>query len=195
MTSRALIELKVQLRWNLPLWLIGLLTNWLPDNSKTCRLRGALARPFLRRCGREFALGIDVTLNAPARLSVGSKCYLARSTWIQAMGGVVLEDEVVTGPYVVLASTNHGFKNGSTSGAGTHPAPIRIGRGTWIGAHAVITAGVTVGKGNLIAANAVVTRDTPDNVIVGGVPAKIIGPREDNPSEYHSRLDFEVDDD
>ena len=194
MPSRAIQEFRVQLRHNLPLWLVGLLTNWWPDNSRTCRLRGSLTAPFLRRCGKRFALGIDVTLNSPHRLSVGDRCYIARGGWIQAMGGVVLEDEVVTGPYVVIASTNHGFKDGSTVGGGTHPAPIRVGRGTWIGAHAVITAGVTVGRGNLIAANAVVTKDTPDNVIVGGVPAKVLGPREDNPSPYLSRHDFEAPD-
>ena len=63
------------------------------------------------------------------------------------------------------------------------------GRGTWLATHAVVAAGVTVGKGNLIAANAVVTRDTPENVVVGGIPAKVLRPREDNPGETVSRHD------
>ena len=46
-----------QLRWALPIWLVGLLTNWLPDNRITLRLRGMLARPFIRRCGRGLLLG------------------------------------------------------------------------------------------------------------------------------------------
>jgi acetyltransferase-like isoleucine patch superfamily enzyme len=91
------------------------------------------------------------------------------------------------GPYVVLASRNHGFKDGSVRFGGAHSAPVRIGKGSWVGAHAVITAGVIIGKGNLIGANAVVTKDTPDNVFVGGIPAKVISERKDNPGNVKSR--------
>ncbi len=55
-----------------------------------------------------------------------------------------------------------------------HFAPIHIGDRVWIGSSAVITKGVTIGNGSVVAAGAVVTKDVPENVIVGGVPAKII---------------------
>jgi acetyltransferase-like isoleucine patch superfamily enzyme len=44
----------------------------------------------------------------------------------------------------------------------------------WIGANAVIIAGVKIGNGAVIAAGAVVTKDVPPYAIAGGVPAKII---------------------
>ena len=37
-----------------------------------------------------------------------------------------------------------------------------------------ILPGVTIGNNVIVAAGAVVTKDVPDNVIVGGVPAKVI---------------------
>ncbi len=169
--------LKNQLRYALPVWLVGLLTNWWPENTYSCRVRGALLSPFLGRCGKDFAMGKDYQINYSQRLLVGDSCYIARNVWIQAMGEVTLEDEVVCGPYVVIASTNHSFTRGSTVGSSTCPEPIHIGKGTWIGARVVITAGVTIGRGNLVAAGAVVTRSTPDNVVIGGVPARVIGPR------------------
>lgn len=37
--------------------------------------------------------------------------------------------------------------------------------------------GYSIGDGCIVAANAVVTKKFPDNVIIGGIPAKIIGER------------------
>lgn len=51
---------------------------------------------------------------------------------------------------------------------------INIGDNVFIGWDALIIGPVTVGSNVIIAANAVVTKDIPDNVVVAGVPAKII---------------------
>lgn len=50
----------------------------------------------------------------------------------------------------------------------------RIKRNAWIGASAIILPGVTVGENAIVAAGAVVTKDVPDNMIVGGNPAREI---------------------
>ncbi|SUX48408.1 acyltransferase [Chryseobacterium indoltheticum] len=52
---------------------------------------------------------------------------------------------------------------------------IKVGNNVYIGNNALIMAGVTIGDNVLIAAGAVVTKSVPDNSIVGGNPAKIIG--------------------
>ena len=46
---------------------------------------------------------------------------------------------------------------------------------------ATICPGVTIGKNSIVAAGAIVTKDVPDNVVVAGVPAKII--KELDPNE------------
>ena len=51
---------------------------------------------------------------------------------------------------------------------------MKIGDNVWIGGSAVIVPGVTIGNNVVVAAGAVVTKDVPDNVVVGGNPAKII---------------------
>jgi len=50
--------------------------------------------------------------------------------------------------------------------------PIRIGRGVFVGARAIILKGVTVGDGAVIGAGAVVTRDVPDFHLAFGNPAQ-----------------------
>lgn len=52
--------------------------------------------------------------------------------------------------------------------------PVNIGHNVWIGGRAVINPGVNIGDNVVIASGAVVTKDVPDNVVVGGNPAKII---------------------
>jgi len=52
--------------------------------------------------------------------------------------------------------------------------PIFIGDKVWIGSNCIISKGVTIGNNVIIAAGSVVTRDIPSNVMIAGVPAKII---------------------
>ena len=59
-----------------------------------------------------------------------------------------------------------GFKNAKS--------PI-IGDNVRISCGAKILGGIKIGNNAIIGANAVVIKDVPDNAIVGGVPAKVIG--------------------
>jgi tetrahydrodipicolinate N-acetyltransferase len=52
--------------------------------------------------------------------------------------------------------------------------PVIVEDDVVIGANAVILEGVRVGKGSVVAAGAIVTEDVPENVVVAGVPARVI---------------------
>jgi len=55
--------------------------------------------------------------------------------------------------------------------------PIKIGRGVFIGARAIILKGVTIGDRAVIGAGAVVTRDVPARQLAVGNPARLIDPK------------------
>jgi maltose O-acetyltransferase len=161
------------LPWVFP---VGLnLMNLLPGKGKTLALRGAWTRRFLAHCGNNLKLSSHVNIYNPERLSCGDNVYIGYGTYFGG-GDIALEDEVIIGPYCCLVAGNHTSKDGSYRFGPYHFGKIRIGRGTWLGAHVTIANNVSLGKGCLIAANSVVTADIPDFSVVGGVPARSLQP-------------------
>ena len=163
-------QIKYQLRFAIPIWLIQLLCAWLPDNKYSIRIRGCLVAHFLPTRPKNFTLGRDVTLLGINKLNIGSNVYLAKGTWINAHGGIFIEDNVLISPYVVLASLTHGYNGENYLGKSTS-GMITVGEGAWLAAHSTITSGVQVGKASLIAANSVVIKSTESHAIYSGVPA------------------------
>jgi len=179
-------QIKIQLRYILPLWLVLLITNWLPDNRFTIRLRGLLASPFFKKCGKRLELGRDLTLLNSYNIEIGDDVYIAKGGWLNGMGRLMIEDEVVLAPYVVISTMQHVFKNNSVRFGGSVPGKVVVGKGTWLAAHVAVKCGVTIGKGCIIGANAFVVKDTEDNGIYGGVPAKFIKKNKDGEFAIHS---------
>lgn len=105
-------------------------------------------------------------------IHVGKNVFINSCCQFQDQGGIYIGDGSLIGHSVVMATLNHDFAPERRQNL--HHAPIRLGKCVWVGAHATITAGVTIGDNSVIAAGAVVTKDVPANVVVGGVPAKII---------------------
>ncbi|MEQ2455448.1 sugar O-acetyltransferase [Flavonifractor hominis] len=114
--------------------------------------------PFYTDCGKNIHIGKHVFIN------MGCK--------FQDQGGIFIEDGVLIGHNVVLATLNHAM---SPKDRGSMiPSPIHIGKNVWIGSNSTILPGITIGDGAIVAAGAVVTKDVPENTVVGGVPASII---------------------
>lgn len=104
------------------------------------------------------------------RTTFGSDCYFG------AAGGIEIGDDVVAGQYIRFHSENHIFDDNDRliREQGVTHKGIRIGNNCWIGSGAVFLDGAELGDGCVVAANAVVNKTFPANVVIGGVPAKVI---------------------
>jgi len=162
------------LRYDWPLHFVMLLTSWLPNNAIFFRIRGLLSRPFLGSCGENLSLGRNVTFYNASNINLGTDVYIAIGCVFLANDEITIEDEVIMGPYCVLASGNHTTKNKSFRFGGIALGPITIKKGCWLGTHVVISAGNCVDTGSLIAAGSVVTSNIPKYSLAGGVPARVI---------------------
>jgi acetyltransferase-like isoleucine patch superfamily enzyme len=113
-------------------------------------------------------------------LSIGSGFSINTGALIDGRGGILIHDNVMVGPNVVIVSSTHDFQQTETPmNKKDHIlAPVEICDDVWIGANAVIMGGIKINRGAVIGAGAVVTHDVPEYKIVGGVPAKVIGERQ-----------------
>lgn len=105
-----------------------------------------------------------------ANIHLGEGSFINSGCHFQSQGGIWVGEGALIGHDVVVATLNHHFKPEERQLC--DGAPVRIGKGAWIGSNACLLAGVTVGDYAVVAAGAVVTKDVPAMTIVGGVPAK-----------------------
>lgn len=129
----------------------------------------------------------DVRIHATASIRNAQNVYVGKNShinhlccvWAGESSKIVLGDNLLMGPGVCIFSGNHSMIRGQPmTFQERKEESIVIGDDVWLGAHSIITAGTHIANGVIVAAGAVVTRSiTQEGVIVGGIPAKIIGER------------------
>jgi len=94
-------------------------------------------------------------------------------------GQITIGDNVRIAPYVMMIAANHNFADPDRPicEQGLTAKPITIEDDVWVGGRVSVMAGVTIGRGSVIGAGAVVTKDIPPYSIAVGVPAKVVGSR------------------
>ena len=104
-------------------------------------------------------------------LILGRETDIGAFSYINALNGVVIEDNVQIGSHCSIYSTS---TIDNTSGK------IYLKNNCRIGSHTTILPGVSVGKNSVVGAHSLVNKDIPDNVVAYGVPAKEIKKLENN---------------
>lgn len=91
-------------------------------------------------------------------------------------GGIEIGNDVIMGSYISFHSENHNYEDKSIliRNQGVTSKGIKLGNNIWVGAKVTFLDGCQVGNNSVIAAGAVVKEIFPDNVVIGGVPAKIL---------------------
>jgi len=130
---------------------------------------------------RNLWLSCGGTTESMGFFEIGDNSYIGCNAVIGAGGGgIKMGNNVLIGQAVNFHSESHVFADAS--------APIRtqgisykgivIEDDVWIGSKATILDGVVVGVGAIIGAGAVVTHSIPPYSVAVGIPAKIVGLRE-----------------
>lgn len=110
-------------------------------------------------------------------VKIGNRTTFGAGCVFGAAGGIEIGNDVVAGQFIRFHSENHNFcdRTKLIREQGVTHEGIKIGDNCWIGAGAVFIDGSEIGDGCVVGANAVITKKFPNDVVIAGVPAKVIG--------------------
>lgn len=166
-------------------------------------MRYVFYRCALSESGKKISVSSGVEISGVSNIALGSYIYIVSGAILRACdrghikigdhfavngnariiadngGSIIIGNKVMVGPNTVIRASNHAHDRVDIPmwDQGQSPGKIVIGDDVWIAANVSIMPGVTIGKGVIVAAGAVVTKDIPDFVVVGGVPATVISHR------------------
>ncbi|KAA1074718.1 Maltose acetyltransferase [Puccinia graminis f. sp. tritici] len=105
---------------------------------------------------------------------------------------VVFGSRVICGPNVQIYAGTHSTEICERQKGLERAYPVTVGDDVWIGGGAILIGPCTIGNGTTIAAGAVVGGDVPANVVMAGVPARIIKHlnSNNNKSDHESNSDL-----
>nr|WP_127573178.1 maltose acetyltransferase domain-containing protein [Paenibacillus xylaniclasticus] len=104
--------------------------------------------------GNHFYANFDCVMLDVCEIRIGDNCLLA--------------------PGVHIYTATHPLNVQERISGAEYGIPVTIGDNVWIGGRAILNPGVTIGNNVVIGSGAVVTSNVPDNVVVGGNPARVI---------------------
>jgi len=111
-----------------------------------------------------------------SRIIIGEECQICNQFNAVSEGpGIVIGNKVLIGSQVSIYDSDfHEITPERRTGGTPKMGKVTVGNNVWIGDRVTILKGSSIGDNSVVAAGAVVSGVYPANVIIGGVPAKII---------------------
>jgi maltose O-acetyltransferase len=138
-----------------------------------------------RLCGMKIGKGSTIHMGAsfyyPPNISIGDDTIIGEKAVLDGRDKLVIGNHVDVASEVMIYNAEHDVQDENFKAVF---APVVIEDYVFIGPRAIILPGVTIKKGAVVGAGAVVTKDIDEFKIVGGVPAKEIGDRQNKNPNY-----------
>jgi acetyltransferase-like isoleucine patch superfamily enzyme len=117
--------------------------------------------------GKNVRIGTNTVIDG--HVKIGDNVNIQTAVYIPPK--CVIEDDVFIAPRVCF--TNDKYPPSKRL------CGVTVKRGAVLGANCTLISGITIGENAVVAAGAVVTKDVPSNVVVAGVPARIISTKKE----------------
>lgn len=133
-------------------------------------------------CGFGFKLGgfwykgaIEIQPRySNAKIIIGNSVHTNNNIFICSANKIIIGNKTRIGQNVCIMDFEaHGIDPDLRNQMGD-VGTVEVGENVWIGNNVTILKNSIIGKNSIVAAGAIVTGTFPENVIIGGIPAKII---------------------
>lgn len=158
---RALLELLASIRY--------------AEGRAAARLRVSLLRRLGAVLGTDVYIGPAVYIQAPWRLSIGSRVSIHEQCVLICQGGIKIGSDVSIAHSCSLLSTSHIYDRSDLPirESGIHYAPVTISDNVWLGCGVRVLCGSIIEPGVVVGANSVVRGRMPKDTVVAGAPARV----------------------
>jgi len=114
-------------------------------------------------------------------LRIGDKAVFGRQNVVNCYLDIEIGDATLVADWVYICDFDHVTTDITVpiKDQGIVKAPVRIGPDTWLGTKVTVTKGTRIGRGSVIGAHAVVRGDIPEYSIAVGIPARVVKDRKE----------------
>lgn len=137
------------------------------------------------KIGKGSAIHMGTRFYNPSNISIGKDTIIGEFAVLDGRDKLIIGDHVDIASEVMIYNSQHDIRSVNFATVeDTVSGKVIIEDYVFIGPRAIILPGVTIGRGAVVGAGAVVTKDVEALTIVGGVPAKEIGQRNEDSLGY-----------
>lgn len=133
-------------------------------------------RKLLNAAGHCIGFGTKIVgpVEWHGRMEIGEDCWIGKNCRINGDGTVVIGNRCDLGPEVTFQTGGHEIGNKTRRAGEGRVFHQSVGNGVWIGGRSTVCNNTVIGDGCVVASCACVVKNTENNVLVGGVPARVI---------------------
>ena len=114
--------------------------------------------------------------NKDAKIIFGNHISINNNFSAVSEKQITIKDYVLIGANCKISDSNfHDLNPEKRNQTDPDPQDVTIGKNVFIGNDVTILKGVTIGENSVVGSNSVVTNSFPDDVVIAGIPAKVIG--------------------
>ena len=134
----------------------------------------ALLRLFGAKVGKGVVIHPAVNIKFPWKLTIGNNSWIGQHVWLDNLDSLTIGNNVVISQGAMIIQGSHDYKKIDYP---TYSRPVVLEDGSWIGAGAIVTLGVTAHTHAVLAVGSVATKDLDAYMIYQGNPAKPVRER------------------
>jgi acetyltransferase-like isoleucine patch superfamily enzyme len=149
------------------------------DRARNSRLaaKQARARAKLQSIGDNVHIDVSAEIIDPQAVAVGNNVQIGPGVYIQAQGGLQIQDNVHISNGVAIYTCEPSLGSDASLPDKQNWRQVVIERNVCIGRNAVILPGVTIGEGAIVGPGATIGANVPPRAVMSAQPAVVTGER------------------